>query len=232
MNILAIIPARGGSKEIPRKNIKIFGGKPLISYSIESAMKSKCITRIIVSTEDLEIRKISMKYGAETITRPPNLAGDDSATIDVILHSLNFLKENENYVPDIVVLLQPTSPLRLAEDIDDSIERFINNDCDSVISVCKLDTSPYWSLKIVKNYLKPAFGEKYLESKRQDLPNLYVLNGSIFISTPKILKKFNSFQNEKTIAYLMPPERSVDIDTELDFIVAEFLMKKSNNYYE
>jgi len=233
MNILAIIPARGGSKGIPKKNVKSFAGKPLISHSINVANKSTYITRIIVSTEDIEISEISMEYGAEILDRPQNLAGDDSSTIDVILHSLNLLKLNENYIPDIVVLIQPTSPLRLIKDIDDSIKLFINNNCDSVISVCEVEPSPYWGLKIEKNYLKPAFGEKYLESKRQDLPKLYVPNGSIFISKPQIIKKFSSFQTEKTMAYLMPPERSVDIDNDLDFIFAEFLMKKFNilNHY-
>jgi len=223
--ILAIIPARGGSKTIPRKNIKLLNGKPLIYYTIKESIKSKYLGRIIVSTEDKEISEISKKYGAEVIERPEELAKDETPTIDVIFHVLQVIKA-ENFEPGLVVLLQPTSPLRNAQDIDNAIELFLKNDCESVVSVCEVEHSLYWSFEIENRYLKPIFGGKYLNMRRQDLPKVYTPNGAIYVSTPEILRKYKSFYCSKTIPYIMPPERSVDIDNEIDFMLAELLMRK------
>ena len=222
--ILAIIPARGGSKTIPRKNIKLLNGKPLIYYTIKESIKSKYLGRIIVSTEDKEISEISKKYGAEVIERPEELAKDETPTIDVIFHVLRV--QAENFEPGLVVLLQPTSPLRNAQDIDNAIELFLKNDCESVVSVCEVEHSLYWSFEIENRYLKPIFGGKYLNMRRQDLPKVYTPNGAIYVSTPEILRKYKSFYCSKTIPYIMPPERSVDIDNEIDFMLAELLMRK------
>jgi CMP-N-acetylneuraminic acid synthetase len=142
----AIIPARGGSKDIPKKNIKPLRGKPLITYTIDYAKKSRCINKVVVSTEDEEIAEISRKYGAEVMERPENLAKGESPTIDVIFHVLKILKM-KNYNPDIVVLLQPTSPLRSAKDIDNAIKLFLDSDCESVVSVYAVKHPPYWSFK-------------------------------------------------------------------------------------
>jgi len=222
--ILAIIPARGGSKTIPRKNIKLLNGKPLIYYTIKESIKSKYLGRIIVSTEDKEISEISKKYGAEVIERPEELAKDETPTIDVIFHVLQV--QAENFEPGLVVLLQPTSPLRNVQDIDNAIELFLKNDCESVVSVCEAEHSLYWSFEIENRYLKPIFGGKYLNMRRQDLPKVYTPNGAIYVSTPEILRKYKSFYCSKTIPYIMPPERSVDIDNEIDFMLAELLMRK------
>jgi CMP-N-acetylneuraminic acid synthetase len=150
-NVIAIIPARGGSKGIPRKNIRLLAGKPLIAYTIEAAFTSK-MDKVIVSTEDEEIAEISKKYGAEVIERPKGLAKDETPTIDVIFHVLEILKA-KNYNPDIVVLLQPTSPLRNAEDIYNAIKLFLDSDCESVVSVCEVEHPPYWSFEIEEAYL-------------------------------------------------------------------------------
>lgn len=225
-NILAVIPARGGSKGIPKKNIKLMAGKPLITYSIESAIKSAYINKIIVSTDDIEIEDVAINSGVDVIKRPENLAKDDSPTIETVLHVLKLLK-NTSYKPDLIILLQPTSPLRTEEDIDKSIEIFTNNDCKSVISVCEIEHSPYWSFKTENNCLKPLF-EEYFEYRRQELPKVFVPNGAIFISSPETLKKFLNFFCDKTFPYLMPVERSVDIDTELDFKIAEFFIENQN----
>ena len=223
--ILAIIPARGGSKTIPRKNIKLLNGKPLIYYTIKESIKSKYLGRIIVSTEDKEISEISKKYGAEVIERPEELAKDETPTIDVIFHVLQVIKA-ENFEPGLVVLLQPTSPLRNAQDIDNAVELFLKNDCESVVSVCEVEHSLYWSFEIENRCLKPIFGGKYLNMRRQDLSKVYTPNGAIYVSTPEILRKYKSFYCSKTIPYIMPPERSVDIDNEIDFMLAELLMRK------
>jgi len=227
MEILAIIPARGGSKGVPKKNIKYLAGRPLIAYSIEQAKKSKYISRTIVSTENEETAKVARSWGAEVIKRPEELAKDNTPIIDVIMHVLNYLRKEENYVPDIVTLLQPTSPLRTCRDIDNAIELFLNNkNCLSLISVTEFDHPPFWAMKIENNYLLPMFDEKYIKMRRQDLPKAYRPNGAIFITTPEVLYKYKTFYTPRTIAYVMPPERSIDIDTEFDFLLAEFLIKK------
>jgi len=224
-NIIALIPARGGSKGIPRKNIRLLAGKPMIAYTIEAALKSRYIDRAVVSTEDDEIAEISKRYGAEVIERPEDLAKDETPTIDVIFQVLEVLR-TENYNPNIVVLLQPTSPLRKAEDIDNAIELFVNDSCESVVSVCEVEHSPYWSFKIEDKYLNPVFERKYLKMKRQDLPKVYMPNGAIYVSTPEVLCKYESFYHSKTIPYTMPPERSIDIDNEIDFMLAELVTKR------
>jgi len=223
MNILSIIPARGGSKDIPRKNIQPLAGKPLIAYTINSALKSKYVGKVVVSTEDEKITEVSKTYGAEVIKRPKELAKGETPTIDVIFHAIDALKVKNS---DLIVLLQPTSPLRTAKDIDNAIELFLSNECESVISVCEVKHSPYWCLKIENGYLKPLFKEKHLKTRRQDLPKAYTPNGAVYISTSEILYKYKSFYCSKTLSYIMSPERSIDIDTEIDFMLAELLMRK------
>ena len=205
----------------------MLAGKPLIAYSIETALKSKYINKVVVSTEDEEIAEISKIYGAEVIKRPRELALDDSPTIDTIFHVLDILKL-ESYNPDIVVLLQPTSPLRNKKDIDNAMELFLKNECEAVIGVCE-NSHLYWSFKVENSYLKPTFGKNYLKKRRQELPKLYLPNGAIFISTPSMLKKYRSFYCKKTLPYIMPIERSVDIDTYVDFILAEIMIEKTRS---
>ena len=221
-----MIPARGGSKGILKKNIKKLLGKPLLAWTIEAAKKSEYIDKIIVSTENEEIAEISKKYGAEVpFLRPEELAKDKSLTIDAIFHALEVLKE-QNYNPNIVILLQPTSPLRNAEDIDSAIDLFLDADCESVVSVCEVEHSPYWCFEIEKGYLRSLFGDEYLRMRRQDLEGVYVPNGAIYISTPRTLYKCKSFYCNHTIPYIMPIKRSIDIDNEIDFMLAESVVQK------
>ena len=224
--ILALITARGGSKGLPRKNIKPLLGKPLIAWTVEQAKNSKYIDKVVVSTDDEEIAEISKKYGAEVpFLRPKELARDDSPTIDAIIHAINWFEERGEFF-DILILLQPTSPLRTTEDIDNAIELFLNNkDALSLISVKENEHPPFWSLEIENKFLKPLFGEEYFKKRRQELPKSYMPNGAIFISYVDILKKYKTFYTPKTIAYIMPPERSIDIDNEFDFLLAEFILK-------
>ena len=221
--ILSIIPARGGSKDIKRKNIKSLAGNPLIAYTIEASLKSNFIDRTIVSTEDEEIAKIAEKYGSEVIKRPKELAEDKTHTIDVVLHVLDLLnKRGCNF--DIIILLQPTSPLRTIKDIRDALETFLENDCESVVSVCK-KKNIFWSFEVANGYLKPICDRDYLKKRRQDLNYIYAPNGAIYISTPQNLRKYRSFYPSKIIPYVMPVERSIDIDNEIDFMLAELLLK-------
>jgi len=226
--VLAIIPARGGSKGVPKKNIRPVLKKPLITYTISASLSSLRVTRTVVSTEDPEIARISKNAGAEIITRPDELASDNANSIDVIIHSLNVL-EVKGYVPDMVILLQPTSPCRTYEDIDTAIDLFNSADASSVVSVCEMNHSPFWSFTIENDNLIPIFGEKYLNKRRQELPGAFMPNGAIYISTPGFLYKTKDFFSGKVIPYIMPQIRSIDIDTEFDLLLAEKCLKEQNS---
>ena len=227
-SIIAIIPARGGSKGIPRKNIKKLGSKPLIAYTIEEALKSKCLDHVFVSTEDPEIANISKEYGAQVIDRPASLAKDTSKTVDAVLHAIEYL-EREGIHPHTVVLLQPTSPLRDVEDIDAAVNLFLDNECDSVISVCEPDHSPFWCFTISGKYLKPILDKKFDDTRRQDLPRVVTPNGAIYISSPETIRRYKGFNGDRIIPYCMPPERSIDIDKPLDFTIAEVLINRESD---
>lgn len=224
---LAIIPARGGSKRLPNKNIKELNGKPLITYTIEASLKSKYITKTIVSTDSEEIQKIASENNAcVPFLRPKELSLDESKSIDVIIHALNYLKENKNEIFDYVVLLQPTSPLRNEKEIDKAIEYLKEKQADAVISVCEVEHNPLWSntlneTKSLSNFLD----KKYINSRSQDLKTFYRLNGAIYIcKTEELLKENTFFINNNIFAYEMSQEKSVDIDTHLDFIIAKAIM--------
>jgi CMP-N,N'-diacetyllegionaminic acid synthase len=224
--ILAIIPARLASKRLPKKNIKILNGKPLLVHTIDSVKKSQHVHRFVVSTEDGEIAQISQSYDAEVIMRPLELARDESSTDDVIFNVLEQLHNKEQYTPDIIILLQPTSPLRTTKDIDNAIKTFLNTTGDSLISITEYDHSPYWAFRIEKEFLKLEFTKKSLK-RSQDLPKLYRPNGSIFITRVNTFLKIRSFYTNQIIPFIMPRERSIDIDDEFDFSIAEFLLKSS-----
>lgn len=223
--ILSIIPARGGSKGIIGKNIKLLDGKPLICYTIEEAMKSRYLGRIFVSTDDQVIARISSKCGADIIERPDELARDKSPIIDALFHAIDLINDTSD--KDLVILLQPTSPLRNAADIDKAVELFLKTDCESVISMCKVDHSPYWCFKYEGDKLKPLFGNKFLKMRRQELPEVFRPNGAIYISTVKNLYKNRGFDCDNIVPYIMPPERSIDIDEEIDFKLAELLIEEN-----
>lgn len=224
-SIIAIIPARGKSKGIPRKNIKKLRGKPLIAYTINEALKSKYLDYVFVSTEDHEIATVSKECGAQVIDRPPSLADDSSITVDAILHAIDYL-EREDIHPDIVVLLQPTSPLRIKDDIDAAIQLFLDNECESVIGVCEPEHSPFWCFTLNGKFLQPLFEKKYENMRRQDLPEVFMPNGAIYVSSPEFIRKNKGYYGDRIIGYFMPAERSIDIDTPLDFAIAEVLIRK------
>lgn len=223
--ILCIIPARGGSKGLPHKNTLLLGYKPLIWHTIIAAKHSSIIQDIIISTDDDEISNIGYSEGISIIRRPPEISSDESPTIETVLHVLKKCGEEDIY-PRIVILLQPTSPLRTSEDIDNALSLYQNGDCDSVISVTKTPHPPYWNMIIKDSYLLPIFNQDLLRKRRQDLPVAYMPNGAIYISSPDYLKKNRSFYGERIIPYIMPAERSIDIDSEIDFLLAELIIKR------
>lgn len=215
---LAIIPARGGSKRLPRKNILDLCGKPLISWSIEAALKSKYISKVVVSSDDDEILNISLNFGAETIKRPVELASDTATTFDAIKHTIdNF----ENY--DYIVLLQPTSPLRNEKHINEAIEFLEEKQADAIVSVCEMDHSPLWSNTLPKdgnmnNFLR----DEVLNKRSQDLEKYYRVNGAVYIcKTDKLLENKSFFLKDNIFAYIMDRKSSIDIDEEIDFLFAQ-----------
>lgn len=227
--ILALILARGGSKGIPRKNIKKMLGKPLITYTIEAALNSKYIDRLVVSTDDNKIAELCKKNGADVpFMRPAELATDDSGSNEAILHALEWLKEKENYIPDYFALLQPTSPLRNAEDIDQAIEKLKNSkNANSLKSVYKTQESPYWMREInEEGYLKPFIEKDENYYQRQKLPDLFMPNGAIYIIETAIFLETLSFNTKKTIPYIMNYKKSIDIDDENDWKIAEMFLKE------
>lgn len=225
---LAIIPARGGSKRIEKKNIVSFCGKPLVAYTIEAALKSHAITRTIVSTEDDEIAKISRSYNADVLKRPDALAKDETPTNDVILHVLETLNSTEHYIPTFLVLLQPTSPLRTSADIDQALEQFRQSHAESLISVTEYDHSPYWAFAIKNGLMTSVFGDSKLK-RSQENPPLYRPNGALFVTRTETFQKYKSFYTKQIAPYLMPRQRSIDIDDELDLLFAELIYKQTKS---
>ena len=225
--ILAIIPARGGSKRLPRKNILDLAGKPLIVWTIEAALKSEYIDHVIVSTEDDEIATISKKYGADIpFMRPNHIATDRSTSVDVVLHSINYFEKVGNHY-DYIILLQPTSPLRAVQNIDQAIELLDSKKADAVISVCEAEHSPLWCNKIPKDGDMSNFiDESILNKRSQDMDKYYRLNGSIYLcNTERLQKEKTFFLKDSCIAYKMQPEQSVDIDSKSDSLQAIIQIK-------
>lgn len=227
IDILAIIPARGGSKGVPRKNIKNINGKPLISYTIEAAKKSKYINRVVVSTDDSEIAEVSINYGAEIpCFRPKTLAGDVSPTVDAVIHMIDYLKKSEGYLPDYIMLLQCTSPLRNYQHINEAVEKLIDTGKKAIISVCESEVNPYWTNVFEGDNLIPFIKDGRSFVRRQDLPEVYRINGAIYLIETKLFLEERSFQPSNLTGYVMDPYHSVDIDTELDFKIAEVIISE------
>ncbi|WP_339215287.1 acylneuraminate cytidylyltransferase family protein [Solibacillus sp. FSL W8-0372] len=219
--ILAIIPARGGSKGVPRKNIRDLAGKPLIAWTINEAKKSRYIDKLILSSEDDEIIEVAKQYGCEVpFKRPLELSQDDTPGIAPVLHAI---EQCPGY--DYVVLLQPTSPLRTVEDIDGSIEKLLMNDADFCVSVTEPDKSPYWMYNLNEGKMSPLIPQGELVTRRQDLPKAYALNGAVYVGKVEEVQRFGSFIVEGTIGYIMGNEKSVDVDTEIDLLVCELYLR-------
>jgi len=225
--ILGLIPARGGSKTVPGKNVRPLLGKPLIAYAIAEALKSRLLRRVIVSTDDEQIAEVARGCGAEVpFLRPKELATDESPAIDTIKHALIFMENIAGITYDYVCLLQPTAPMRTAEDIDGSITMILEAGADSLASVTDVGAyHPARMKKIVGGRLVDIVTEDLTFVRKQDLPHVYIFNGAVYITRRDIILERNSVRGKDCMAYVMPPERSVNIDTELDLIVAGVLMK-------
>lgn len=227
-NILAIIPARSGSKGILNKNIRRFAGKPLIGHTISEAKQSRFLNRIVVSTDSEEIAAVAKRYGAEIpCLRPKSLARDKSKVVDAILHILSCLKDREQYLPDYLVLLQVTSPLREAHDIDGALKLLFSKGAaaDAVVSVC--GTEQLLFTKDQNDQLYLANSKDFLKStNRKDLPPTYKLDGSmVYAIKTKTFLKEKTFLPKKLVAYVIPRWKAVDLDEPQDFVVGELIYK-------
>lgn len=219
--VLALIPARGGSKGVPRKNIRDVAGKPLIAWSIEAAKSSRYIDRLILSSDDPEIIAVAEALGCEVpFIRPRELAADATPGIDPVLHALKTLPEKYDYV----VMLQPTSPLRSVDDIDGCIEQ-CRNGARACVSVTEPEKSPYWMYFMDSaGKMRPVLPPPDKAVRRQDLPQVYALNGAVYVAETDWLKNTRKFVTSETTGYLMPQERSLDIDTEHDLKLVSYLL--------
>ncbi|KQL46515.1 acylneuraminate cytidylyltransferase [Brevibacillus choshinensis] len=222
-SVLAIIPARGGSKGVPRKNIRNLSGKPLIAWTIEAAKKSSYIDQLIVSTDDEEIAEVAREWGCEVpFLRPAELAQDHTPGMDPVLHAMEMLP---GY--DFTLLLQPTSPLRITEDIDACLEQCVREAANACVSVTHSDKSPFWMYQLSDSgKLLPILEAEQPVLRRQDAPDVFVLNGAVYVAKSSWLQQHRTFLHAETTGYAMPKDRSLDIDTKLDFTIVETIMNE------
>jgi CMP-N,N'-diacetyllegionaminic acid synthase len=229
--ILAIIPARGGSKGIFRKIIAPLRGKPLIAYTIEAAEGSRMISRAIVSTEDSEIASVARKWGGEVpFMRPAHLATDSASQMDVILHAITEIEAAEHRSYEILVLLQPTAPLRTSRDIDDALRLLASTGADSVISLCRAEEShPYYMYTVDGDRARAFVDVPADMTRRQDFPVVYVRNGAIYAVRRDVVVRKKSFYGRDCRAFIMPRGRSVNINSLLDWEIAEWLLERATS---
>lgn len=216
--VLGVIPARGGSKGVPGKNIRLVAGKPLIALSIEQARNSLYIDRTVVSSDDQQIIAVARQWGGDVpFVRPVELATDEAPGMAPVLHALDQIP---GY--DYVVLLQPTSPLRLIADIDGCIQLCVSAGAPACVSVTPVTESPYWMFAVdAGSRLRSLLGLSSVGSRRQDLPQAYSINGAVYVARVDWLRKTGTFIAEETLGYVMPRERSIDLDTEQDLEAIE-----------
>lgn len=228
MNTLCIIGARGGSKGVPGKNIRPIHGKPMIAWSIEQALTCPEISRLIVSTDHPEIARVAREWGAEVpFMRPPQLASDTASKWPVWRHALDFVERQLNWHVDLVVDLDCTNPLREVSDIQGAIAQIHRDQADGVLTICDAWKNPYFNmLEVQDGRLQLSKQPPHPVVCRQDAPQVFVQVASIYVFRPDYLRRANSLFEGRCTGYLVPPERSIDVDTEYDFKLVEFLMKE------
>ena len=233
INVYAMIFARGGSKGIKNKNIKNFCGRPLISYSIRSAVRNKFISKVFVSTDSDKIKKISKKYGAKVpFKRPKKLSQDNSKEWFAWQHLIRHLKKNQD-LPDVVISLPTTSPLRIDHDINYSLKKFLlKKNSDVLITITKPTRNPYFNMVEIKknNFLKIVNDKNKYISNRQNAPNVFDISTVAYVSTPSFILKSKKMFDGNVDFYEIPKKRAIDIDTQLDFDIAEYLYKNKVYY--
>jgi CMP-N,N'-diacetyllegionaminic acid synthase len=225
-NCIAIVPARGGSKGVPGKNVRIVAGKPLIAWTLETALQANLFQRVIVSTDSPEVAAVARVHRGEVpFMRPPELALDDTPGIDPVLHTVRWLEEHERCSPEFVMLLQPTSPLRTSEDMCRAMELAAEKRAHAVVSVTLADAHPYWMKRVDDEGRLADFMElQPFATRRQDLPLVYALNGAIYLIRRQVLLEQETLFPRDTRALIMPSERSLDVDTAWDLYLADLIL--------
>ena len=227
-HILGVIPARGGSKSVPHKNLAPLNGKPMMVYTIEAAKNSHLLTHFVVSSEDERIIQVARQYGAPApFVRPAELATDEAPSLPVVQHAVREMEARENVVFDYVVLLQATSPLRTGTDIDAALEKLIRTGADSVVSVVRIAHHHPTRMRFIEDDLLVMLpmGEAKEMQRRQDLPPVYIRNGAIFATRRSVVMDQNSMLGKVSRPYVMPESRSANVDTKFDFLVVEVMMQ-------
>jgi CMP-N,N'-diacetyllegionaminic acid synthase len=225
---LGLIPARGGSKVVPRKNVRELAGKPVIAWTIEAALACRRLDRVVVSTDSEEIAELARSHGADVpFLRPAEHAQDDTPDDPVYLHALEWLAAHEGFEPDAVAWLRPTAPLRTAEDVEATLRILEQSGADCVRSVCAAEHHPYWMMRLNGDRLRPFVEGTEAYYRRQLLPPVYRLNGAVDAVRCSTVAQVGLFEGDVR-AYVMPPERSVDLDGELDFALAEILLLRGS----
>jgi len=224
--IIALIPARGGSKRLPDKNIRLLQGKPLISYTIKAALQTRLVDRVIVTTDSAKIASVARRHGADIpFIRPKKLASDTAKTIDVLLHAVRYVEKTDQH-PDIIVLLQPTSPFTQPKDIEHAIKTLRATKTNSCVSMCSVSEHPEWMFTIHRHHAYPFIKSNNLQKRSQELSKLYTLNGAVYaIRTDFLMQQKKIIDTKSLSSIIMPRERSVDIDTAYDFAIAQTMIK-------
>lgn len=225
--VLGIILARGGSKGIPRKNVRMAGDRPLIAWTIGAGLQSGALARLIVSTDDDEIATVSRQWGADVpFQRPAALAADDTGSIEATIHAVEFMAQHHGYRPGYVMLLQPTSPLRTAEDIRAAVQIARDRQADAVVSVAAAHQHPYWMKTIGDDGVLHDFMKTdRAYTRRQDLPQAFYIDGSLYLVRRDILLERRTFYTDRTFAYVMPSDRAMDIDTPWELHVVDLVLR-------
>lgn len=226
--VLGVIPARGGSKSVPRKNLAPLNGKPMLAWTIQAAQESRLLTHFVVSSEDQEIIRVAQQYGAlAPFVRPAEFATDEAPSLPVVQHAVREMEQRNGITYDFVVLLQATSPLRNGADIDSALEKLIHTGADSVISVVRVAHHHPARMRFIQDDLlvQLPMGEAREMQRRQDLPPVYIRNGAIFATRRNVVMEQNSMLGKISRPYVMPESRSANVDTKFDFLVVEEMMK-------
>ena len=228
--VLGVVPARGGSKGVPRKNIRLLAGLPLIAYTIRAARACPLISDVVVTTDDEEIRQVALEHGADApFLRPDHLATDTANAVPTIQHAVQQMEQLHTAPYDYVVMLQPTTPLRTADDLTSALTRLIDSKADGIISIVDVDNWHPMKMKRfegdrIVDYEKPPIENP----PRQSLPPVYIVNGALYATNRDLFMQRNSFQGDRCLGYQMPLYRSVNIDTELDFMAAEYYLQQAS----
>lgn len=224
---MGLITARGGSKGVPRKNLRLVGGKPLVAWTIEAALEARRLDRVVLSTDDDELASVGREWGAEVpFRRPAELAQDWSPHVDVVLHAVEWLAQERTYAAEAVMVLQPTTPFRASADIDVAVAMMAERGAPAVVGVAESPAHPFLTRRVMADGTVRAFVDCDVEyPRRQDLPPAFVVNGALYLVNVNVLRDTGVFDPEGTLALVMPQERSHDIDTEWDLRVADLLMQ-------